>query len=149
MVGDINRKHNLANRCSLYGVWKNIHNRCLNPNDKSYKNYGGRGIGVCDEWKNDFLAFYNWAYSNGYKEEKLENGLNVLTIDRIDNDGDYCPENCRWITNAEQARNKRRTMTDEERFGICPVCGKPYIRTKRKGQKTCSVSCGARYRGRE
>ena len=149
MVGDINRKHNLANRCSLYGVWKNIHGRCLNPNDKSYKNYGGRGIKICDEWKNDFLAFYNWAYANGYKEEKLENGLNVLTIDRIDNNGDYCPENCRWITNAEQAKNKRATLTDEERYRICPVCGKTFVKNQRKGQKTCSRSCGARYRGRE
>lgn len=149
MVGDINRKHNLANRCSLYGVWKNIHGRCLNPNDKSYKNYGGRGIKICDEWKNDFFAFYNWAYANGYKEEKLENGLNVLTIDRIDNNGDYCPENCRWITNAEQAKNKRTTLTDEERYCICPVCGKTFVKKQRKGQKTCSQSCGARYRGRE
>jgi hypothetical protein len=67
MVGDINRKHNLAHRCRLYNVWKSMNGRCKNPNDKSYKNYGGRGISVCEEWQNDFMSFYNWSYENGYK----------------------------------------------------------------------------------
>ena len=126
-----------------------MNGRCKNPNDKSYKNYGGRGIKVCEEWQEDFMSFYNWAYESGYKEEQTKGGLNLLTIDRIDNNGDYCPENCRWITNAEQSKNKRTTMTNEERFAVCPVCGQMYEKKRRNGQKTCSRTCGARYRGHE
>ena len=108
--GDLNRKHNMANKCGrIYGLWKSIKYRCNNPNNKSYKNYGGRGIKVCDEWQKDFMSFYNWAMQNGYKEEKLKNGLNKLTIDRIDNDGNYEPTNCRFVTNAENAKNKRNS----------------------------------------
>lgn len=147
MVGDINRTHNLSSKCGrLYPLWKSMKYRCNNPKNKSYKNYGGRGIKVCEEWQNDFRAFYDWAISSGYKEEKTDKGLNILTIDRIDNNEDYSPENCRWITNEEQAKNKRNTMTDEERYAICPVCGKTYKKSKRNGEKTCSRSCGAKRR---
>lgn len=114
LFGDVNRKHNMANKCGrIYQLWKSIKYRCNNPNNKSYKNYGGRGIKVCKEWQEDFKIFYDWAMQNGYKEEKLSNGLNRLTIDRIDNDGDYEPNNCRFVTNAENARNKGRK---NERF---------------------------------
>lgn len=146
MVGDINRKHNLAHKCRLYSVWKSMKGRCNNPTDKSYKNYGGRGIKVCKIWQDDFKAFYDWSFSNGYKEETGENKLNVLTIDRIDNDADYCPKNCRWITNAQQAKNKQNTLSSSERYKNCPVCGKLYEKTKRNGAHTCSRSCGAKYR---
>jgi hypothetical protein len=83
----------------LYSVWMAMKNRCRNPNDKAYKNYGGRGISVCAEWQSDYRAFRAWAMANGYEDG--------LWIDRIDNDRDYCPENCQWITPRQQARNKR------------------------------------------
>lgn len=73
--------------------------RCYNITSDRYNDYGGRGIIVCDEWKNDFQEFYNWAMDNGYQDE--------LTIDRIDVNGNYGPDNCRWISMKEQSRNKR------------------------------------------
>ena len=98
LVKDRNTKHGLVNT-GLYGIWRNIKNRTLNPKHKQYNDYGGRGITICDEWKNDFMSFYAWAMTNGYSDE--------LSIDRIDNDGGYSPENCRWTTSIIQNRNKR------------------------------------------
>lgn len=96
----IHSKHNMSDS-KLYKVWHGMKTRCYNKNFMYYYNYGGRGITICDEWKNDFKIFYNWAIKNGYKEG--------LTIDRINNDGNYEPNNCRWITRAEQNRNQRKT----------------------------------------
>ena len=76
--------------------------RCCNKNDKNYKYYGGRGITVCDEWRNDFVAFYNWAIENSYSDD--------LTIDRINVNGNYEPSNCRWVTMAQQNQNKRNVL---------------------------------------
>lgn len=82
----------------LYGVWKTMRERCNNSSCKAYKNYGQRGIKVCDEWK-DYETFRTWAYENGYKEG--------LSIDRLYVDGDYEPQNCRWADDKQQANNKR------------------------------------------
>ncbi len=86
----------------LYSVWNSMKQRCINENDKAYKNYGGRGITVCDEWKNDYIAFKRWALSNGYSEG--------MWIDRKDNEMGYSPDNCRWSSPKQQSMNKRTTV---------------------------------------
>lgn len=86
----------------LYRIYRLIKDRCSNKNNPKYYDYGGRGILLCIEWKNSFKCFYKWAMQNGYKED--------LTIDRIDVNGDYCPDNCRWIPFSEQGMNKRSTI---------------------------------------
>lgn len=83
----------------LYAVWNGIKQRCLNPKNKSYKNYGGRGIKMDDAWANSYESFYHWAIKSGYKKG--------LEIDRIDNDGNYCESNCRFVDREIQANNKR------------------------------------------
>lgn len=90
----------------LYFVWNDMKARCYNPNDVSYKNYGGRGIVVCDEWRTDYAAFKEWAYKTGY-DENAKRG--ECTLDRIDKDGNYSPDNCRWAGMKLQSNNRRNT----------------------------------------
>ena len=95
-------KHGMA-ESRLYRIWLGMRTRCYNPKQCHYEDYGGRGIAVCDEWKNDSKSFIDWALANGYTDS--------LTLDRIDVNGNYCPENCRWITMKEQHNNRRDTIT--------------------------------------
>lgn len=95
-ISEKNSTHGKS-KTKLYSTWKTMKYRCENPNVEKYERYGARGIKVCDEWK-DYEVFYKWAKENGYDEK--------LTIDRINNDGDYEPSNCRWINYKEQSRNR-------------------------------------------
>ena len=94
------KKHGMI-KTRLYHIWGNMVNRCTNENNPAYHNYGGRGIFVCEEWK-DFSNFMKWACENGYNE--------TLTIDRINNDDGYYPDNCRWADIITQANNKRSNV---------------------------------------
>lgn len=105
----------------LFSIWSGMKKRCYYKKNIGYKNYGGRGIQVCDEWKNNYSTFKLWAMNNGYDES--------LTLDRVDNDGNYEPNNCKWSTVTEQNRNKRnnklfnyngKVLTQSE---ICEITG--------------------------
>lgn len=86
-------------RTRLYTIWAGMKNRCRNPSHPSFAYYGARGIKVCEAWASSFETFHTWAVNNGYSDN--------LSIDRIDSDGDYSPENCRWSTSAMQMKNRR------------------------------------------
>ncbi len=98
---------------SLYNRWLGMFGRCYNKNNKKYKNYGARGIIVCDEWKNSFQNFYDWSMKNGFNES--------LTLDRIDVDGNYCPENCRWtdmFTQENNRTNNRKVVYNKKEYSL-------------------------------
>ena len=100
-------KNHGFSRTRLYTIWSGMKARCYNPNFTGYYIYGGRGISVCDEWRNNFFSFQKWALENGYNDE--------LTIDRIDGDGNYEPANCRWATYKQQAANQHPPYTFVEK----------------------------------
>lgn len=98
---DIGSKGGLS-KSRLYNIWLHMKGRCYRKTDDHFKDYGGRGIQVCEEWKNDFNSFRIWSESHGYK--------NNLSIDRIDNDRNYEPSNCRWVSMKEQCNNRRSNI---------------------------------------
>lgn len=112
-IGEITRKYKYSNK-RLYGVYKAMIDRCYNPKCNKYYNYGGRGITVCDEWQgnNGYDTFAEWALSTGY-DKYAKHG--VCTLERCDVNGNYTPDNCKWITNQEQQNNKRTNIKIEYR----------------------------------
>lgn len=108
------KKHGQS-RTRLHNIWSHMKTRCGCPTSNTYAYYGGRGISVCKEWES-FEVFRDWAMANGYKD--------TLSIDRIENDKGYCPENCRWATHSQQMRNtrKHRNSVDSKYRGVCRNC---------------------------
>ena len=121
-------KHGMT-KTRLYRAWSAMKQRCMNSNTEKYDRYGGRGIKICGEWVEDFVAFKNWALSNGYKDS--------LEIDRIDNDGDYEPNNCRWVSRAIQARNTTRIRADNS-------TGYRGIECKTNGKASARITVGGK-----
>lgn len=130
--GCSNGTHRLSNT-RIYQTWYSMKGRCENKDDKDYEIYGGSGIKVCKEWSDDFMSFYNWSMENGYKDD--------LTIDRIDNDKGYDPNNCRYVNYTIQNRNRSNTVILEHE-GVskplaewCEIYNIPYRRTYERMKK--------------
>jgi len=119
-----NKKHGFSIRGKqkrLYRIWSNMKTRCSNIKTINYERYGGRGISVCEQWKESFIIFKEWSEKNGYKDN--------LCIDRIDNNGNYKPGNCRFVTNAKNCQNKRTTKLN---WDIVKEIRKKYVLDKKR-----------------
>lgn len=104
----------------LYSCWNDMLRRCYNPKTSNYKYYGDRNIEVCEEWRNSFVAFYEWALENGFDKDKYGKKSNCYSLDRIDNNGNYEPKNCKFSSKREQNINKRPTIPNTSGYvGIC------------------------------
>ena len=128
-VSEANTKHGACKggkRSRLYRIWSGMIRRCTDIKHKDFKNYGGRGIIVCGEWK-DYEPFKDWALCNGYADN--------LEIDRINTDGDYTPENCRWVTDYENANNRRNTRLWNG-VALAEICRKIGVATIQNKTKT-------------
>lgn len=125
-----NKHHYIHGICytRIYNIWEHIKKRCYNPKTRCYERYGGRGITMCDEWRKSPKAFYDWSMANGYADN--------LSIDRIDNNGNYEPSNCRWATDSEQSNNRRscilitRNGKTQTMAQWCRELGIPYSRVQ-------------------
>lgn len=119
LAHEILMNRNVKHNCAYLPIYKKYHNmirRCYDKKNVAYKDYGGRGITVCDEWldkDNGFIRFYDWSISHGYDDKKLPSGITALSLDRIDVNGNYEPSNCRWATIIQQANNKRTNIRFE------------------------------------
>ena len=119
----------------LYLIWSDMRDRCRRKSSTSYHNYGGRGIRVCEIWDSSYPAFREWAQTSGFKEG--------LRIDRMDNDGPYTPENCRWVTNEENCQNTRRTKLDPVKVKAARVAFQAGIMTQKEIAKFFGVGTTA------
>jgi len=132
-------KHGLTKH-KLFIVWTNMKKRCYKPNTTGYQHYGDRGIRVCIRWKGSFKSFYNWAMANGWQEG--------LEIDRKDNDGNYHPDNCRFVTRAVNNNNRRNPKKYKKRkdntSGFTGVC---FDKTRNKYMAYINVNCNRKYLG--
>lgn len=128
MASKSNKTHGMS-KSKLFMVWQDMIARCTRKTHHAYKYYGGRGISVFDDWKNNFESFHNWAINNGY--------YSGLTIDRINNDGNYEPSNCRWVTMKVQSNNRRKPIMT---YGKNPNA-KKVVKLTLNGDYICSYDC--------
>lgn len=119
------RTHGMSHH-RLFNIWQSMKERCLNSNSSRYKDWGGRGITICDEWKNSSIVFFEWALNNGYADN--------LQIDRIDNDGDYGPSNCRFVTPSVNSSKRRKRSDNKSGFiGVSRECNKYIVQIRHNG----------------
>ena len=128
-------KHSQS-RTRLYNIYYSMMGRCTLPRSQRFEMYGGRGISVCEEWSKDFLAFADWAKRTGYDENNHR-----LSLERIDVDGNYCPENCKWILIDDQADNRRTTirMANISLAHFCREAGLNYQKVRNVYYKTKDI----------
>lgn len=138
-------KHSEA-RTRLYRLYYSMINRCCNVKCSEYNRYGGRGVSVCEEWLNDKESFFKWAHDNGYLESD-----HTLSLERIDVDGNYCPENCKWIPISEQYNNMRKTVriANLSLAEFCRQAGLDYSAVYNKYYRTGDIVYALGFREKE